>query len=63
MNGRAGQTRFGDFELDATSVALLRDGRRIRIQAAFDRAQCRNDIRHWATGSRYGEDPLLNVDR
>jgi len=32
MNARAGRTRFGNFELDATSGTLLRDGRRIRIQ-------------------------------
>jgi DNA-binding winged helix-turn-helix (wHTH) protein/Tol biopolymer transport system component len=32
MNARAERTRFGSFELDAVSGALLRDGRRVRIQ-------------------------------
>src|SRR6516162_4599950 len=32
MNAHAGRTRFGNFELDATSGTLLRDGRRLRIQ-------------------------------
>jgi TolB-like protein/Tfp pilus assembly protein PilF len=32
MNARAGRTRFGNFELDAGSGTLLRDGRRVRIQ-------------------------------
>src|SRR5215470_21738 len=32
MNARPGRTRFGNFELDARSGTLLRDGRRIRIQ-------------------------------
>jgi DNA-binding winged helix-turn-helix (wHTH) protein/Tol biopolymer transport system component len=32
MNARAGRTRFANFELDAVSGTLLRDGRRVRIQ-------------------------------
>ena len=32
MNAHAGRARFGDFELDAESGTLLRQGRRVRLQ-------------------------------